>query len=71
VKNDGNRGTVNSSCSGHTGISTRECNVQKVYAFIRVLGTVSWVAEGCMLVDFLPRKETGSVVCHIYMLQKL
>jgi hypothetical protein len=31
----------------------------------KITGRVFWDAEGCVLVDFLPKKETANVVCYI------
>jgi hypothetical protein len=37
----------------------------------KVMGTVLWDAEGCILVNFIPRKEIVNVVRYIYIIHKL
>lgn len=36
-----------------------------------IIQTVSWDAEGCIQVDFLPTKETVSAVLYIHVLQEM
>jgi hypothetical protein len=37
----------------------------------KIMRIVFWVAEACILIHFLPRKETVNAVCYIHILQKL
>jgi hypothetical protein len=55
--------------TGHHVTSPKKKNARTVPSAGNIVGEVSWDAEECILVDFLPRKETVNVVCYILTLR--